>query len=74
MNLFINKIMSYITPCVSICTIDPVTNICIGCKRSEDQIKEWPNMTHECRMEVMRTLGFGYRMSKEERLRRYDRG
>lgn len=66
--------MSYITPCISICTIDAATDICIGCKRTKDQIRNWPNMTYTDRMEVMRTLGFGSRMSKEERLRRYDKG
>jgi predicted Fe-S protein YdhL (DUF1289 family) len=69
--------MSYITPCISICTIDAATNMCIGCKRTRDQIKNWPNMTFEDRMEIMHQLGYGRRktrINREDILRRYDKG
>lgn len=69
--------MSYITPCVSICTIDPATNICVGCKRTKDQIRNWPNMTYQDRMEIMYQLGYGKRkrrLGREDTIRRYDKG
>ena len=32
-----------ISPCISICKIDPVTGICYGCGRSNDDKKTWKN-------------------------------
>lgn len=63
-----------ITPCVSICKIDETTNICIGCKRTQEEICDWYSYTSEQRMDIMRRLGYGKRMGLEERLRNYDRG
>ena len=63
-----------ITPCMAICSIDPETSICVGCKRTQEQIEFWPKYTPDERMYIMRTLGYGKRMGREERLRRYDRG
>ena len=64
----------YITPCVSVCQVDAFTGVCIGCGRTQKQINHWNDYTDDQRMEVMKSLGYGKRMSKEERLRRYDRG
>lgn len=33
------------SPCVSICTVDPVTKICIGCLRTLKEIGAWRVMT-----------------------------
>lgn len=76
MSLFINICMSYITPCISICRVDPSTGVCIGCKRSQTEIDNWNNMTFKQRMEIMRKLGYGKRrkLDRAETLRRYDRG
>ena len=63
-----------ITPCVGVCQIDPVTQICIGCKRTKEQIDNWKYYNYEEQMAVMKKLGYGIRMGREERLRRYDRG
>ncbi len=30
-----------ISPCISICKIDPVTGYCYGCGRSEEDKKKW---------------------------------
>jgi len=35
-----NKIIS---PCISICKSDPVTNYCYGCGRTEEEKKLWKN-------------------------------
>ena len=63
-----------ITPCVAICFLDPVTAICKGCGRTYEEIQDWGGFTDEDRMEIMKRLGYGKRMGREERLRRYDRG
>ena len=32
-----------ISPCISICKMDPVTGYCYGCGRSSDEKKLWKN-------------------------------
>ena len=32
-----------ISPCISICKIDPVTGYCYGCARTNDEKKIWKN-------------------------------
>ena len=68
----------YITPCISVCRIDKDTRKCEGCGRTIDQISAWSKMSEEERMVVMRDLGYdkrrGGRLTREESLRRYDRG
>ena len=32
-----------ISPCISICKIDPVTGYCYGCARTEEEKKLWKN-------------------------------
>lgn len=64
----------YVTPCMSICYIDPSKGYCIGCGRTKEQISEWSNYADEERLRIMKDLGYGKRMGREERLRRYDHG
>lgn len=64
----------YISPCISICFIDPGTKSCTGCNRTTDEIRDWMKYTHDERMEIMKRLGYGKRTCWEERMRRYDRG
>lgn len=63
-----------ITPCAAVCKIDPVTSVCKGCGRTYEEIQDWNRFTDEQRMEIMIGLGYGKRMGREERLRRYERG
>jgi predicted Fe-S protein YdhL (DUF1289 family) len=63
-----------ITPCIGICKISELTQTCEACCRTAEEIREWHNYTSEQRMEIMRRLGYGKRMGREERLRRYERG
>lgn len=63
-----------ITPCVSVCKINEISNKCDGCGRTKEEIDNWKAYSQEERMEIMRRLGYGKRMGREERLRRYDRG
>ena len=30
-----------LSPCIGICTIDPKTRFCLGCKRSIEEIGRW---------------------------------
>jgi predicted Fe-S protein YdhL (DUF1289 family) len=63
-----------VTPCVGNCVLDPLTAICKGCKRTHEEVQDWYGYTDEQRLVVMKRLGFGKRMGREERLRRYERG
>ena len=44
------------SPCVQVCVVHPETRLCIGCKRSIDEIAGWSKMSHEARRSVMDTL------------------
>lgn len=45
-----------ITPCISICVIDPETEFCEGCGRTLDEISNWSRMTADERNAVMAEL------------------
>lgn len=45
-----------ITPCISLCTLDPNTELCEGCGRSLDEISQWSRMTDEQRRAVISRL------------------
>src|SRR3546814_3108544 len=32
------------SPCIAVCQVDPASNLCIGCRRHVDEIREWPIM------------------------------
>ena len=42
------------SPCVKICKIE--NRICIGCGRTQDEIREWVIMTDSQREEIMEML------------------
>jgi predicted Fe-S protein YdhL (DUF1289 family) len=64
-----------ITPCVAICVVDKITQICKGCGRTCEEISNWNSFSEEEKMKVMQRLGYAQkRMGRQERLRRYDRG
>ncbi len=46
-----------ITPCMNKCQIDPVSNFCIGCKRTIEEISNWISMTDEQRKKIIEELG-----------------
>jgi len=41
------------SPCNRVCTLDPATDICLGCGRSLDEITAWTRMTEAERAQVM---------------------
>lgn len=44
------------SPCVSICTLHPVTGACLGCLRTADEIARWPRASNEERLEILEEL------------------
>jgi predicted Fe-S protein YdhL (DUF1289 family) len=44
------------TPCIAVCFIDPVTNLCLGCGRTLPEIAQWHKMDSAARQSVMSTL------------------
>ena len=42
------------SPCVKICSLED--GVCIGCGRTQDEIKEWVIMTDNQREEIMERL------------------
>ena len=69
----------YVSPCISVCLFDRQTLICRGCGRTKKQKDEWLNYSESERLSIMKELGYGVRRkdrheTREERLRRYDRG
>ena len=48
--------MSIETPCTKVCTIDPRTGLCLGCRRTLDEIARWGTMHPAERAAIMATL------------------
>lgn len=44
------------SPCVKLCQIHPQTRLCIGCKRSIDEITQWSRYSAEQRRSIMNEL------------------
>jgi hypothetical protein len=44
------------SPCVKICVIHPQARLCVGCKRSIDEISAWSQMTADQRRAIMAEL------------------
>ena len=40
------------SPCVSICLLND-EDICVGCYRSAEEIRQWMNMDDDCRRDVL---------------------
>jgi uncharacterized protein len=44
------------TPCIRLCTLDPVTGLCLGCGRTLDEIAAWASLDEPTRRSVMSAL------------------
>ena len=44
------------TPCVKICQMDPRRGLCLGCKRTLDEIARWGGMSDQERERIMAEL------------------
>ena len=49
----IRRVMS---PCIGICTIDRISNLCLGCKRTIAEIGRWQMMEDPERQKVIDDL------------------
>jgi hypothetical protein len=45
------------SPCISVCKMDPTTQLCEGCLRTLDEIADWSRMHDEGKREVWRLIG-----------------
>ena len=43
------------SPCVDICRLD-AQGLCVGCRRTIDEITEWPRASEARRREILREL------------------
>ena len=44
------------SPCKSICIMDSKSSLCLGCKRTIDEIARWPMMTDDERRTIVDSL------------------
>jgi predicted Fe-S protein YdhL (DUF1289 family) len=44
------------SPCIGICTIDRISRLCLGCKRTIDEIGRWQGMGDPERQAVLDLL------------------
>jgi len=44
------------TPCVKVCQMDPRRGVCLGCRRTLDEIARWGAMSDQERERVMAEL------------------
>lgn len=44
------------SPCVKVCVVHPETRLCVGCRRSVDEISRWSRMTADERNAVLAAL------------------
>jgi predicted Fe-S protein YdhL (DUF1289 family) len=45
------------SPCVSVCRMDPVSELCEGCFRTLDEIADWSRMDDDGKRGVWRAIG-----------------
>jgi uncharacterized protein len=41
------------SPCISVCQMDDATGLCLGCRRTIDEIRDWMIMSPEERQRVL---------------------
>jgi len=44
------------TPCTKVCTVDPMSGLCLGCGRTLDEIARWTALTDDERARLMMEL------------------
>jgi len=44
------------SPCTKICQIDKNSGICIGCKRTTDEISQWQSYTDDEKNKILQRL------------------
>lgn len=41
------------TPCIGVCKFHPIRKQCMGCYRNAPEIRKWPKLTDEEKLEVL---------------------
>lgn len=54
------------SPCISVCVLDPETELCRGCYRTLAEIGGWMTMSHARRLEVLAAVAERRRRFKAE--------
>jgi uncharacterized protein len=44
------------SPCINVCTLDPATQVCMGCYRTIDEIAAWGSASNEQRAAILEEL------------------
>jgi uncharacterized protein len=44
------------SPCISVCTIDPASGLCVGCYRTLDEIAGWIEFSDEAKRALVAVL------------------
>lgn len=44
------------SPCINVCRIDPASGLCLGCRRTVEEITRWTLMTPAERRRIMAAL------------------
>ncbi len=47
---------SVASPCIGVCQMNETTRQCLGCYRTIEEIKDWPEMSLEAQRELRATL------------------
>ena len=45
-----------LSPCISICQMDPVKEVCKGCYRTRKEIAQWPSMDGAAQRQLLEAL------------------
>ena len=48
--------MAIVSPCIGICSLDPATGFCRGCRRTLEEIARWMSMDDSQRLAVLAAL------------------
>ena len=44
------------SPCIGICIMDAKSNLCVGCKRTIDEVARWPMIEDSERQKIIDSL------------------
>lgn len=44
------------SPCIKVCIVDGIADICLGCGRTLPEIAKWGSLSEEQRLAIMATL------------------
>lgn len=58
-----------VSPCIGVCQMDPVSELCRGCWRTIDEIASWSALDRDGRLAVIRRLRERRRAAGQDRRR-----